>query len=220
MQQVLIFDYDGVIVDSLSIFMQFFFDACKKQGYPDLASKQEFLRLFDGNMFEQMMRKGMNKQTILRIVYDIKKGLLKHQQEINLFPDIKSILEKLSINHTLIISTSNETTVVSEYLKKRNLIHLFEKIYGSDIEPSKVKKIKLIQQHFKSNNYTYIGDTIGDIKEAQQANIKTVAVTWGWHTKSELLQADPDLIAHNPYELLSLITTQSSLNVDYNQVEQ
>jgi phosphoglycolate phosphatase len=220
MQQVLIFDYDGVIVDSLSIFMQYFFDACRKQGYSTLANKQEFLRLFDGNMFEQMMQKGMNMQIILSIVQEIKEGLMKHQQEINLFPNIKTILEKLAINHTLIISTSNETTVVLDYLKKRNLNHLFEEIYGSDIEPSKVKKIRLIQKHFKSNNYIYIGDTIGDIREAQQANINTVAVTWGWHKKSELLQADPDLIAHDPKELLALITAKSSLGVDYKQVKQ
>ena len=74
MQQVLIFDYDGVIVDSLEVFMKDFIKACKQEGYPEIATKKEFLQLFQGNMFDQMMKKGMDKKTILNIVYTLKEG--------------------------------------------------------------------------------------------------------------------------------------------------
>jgi len=214
MQQVIIFDYDGVIVDSLSIFMKFFFDACKQYGYDNLATKQEFLALFYGNMFEQMMVRGMDKNTILNFVSHIKKGLITHQQEIYLHPDIKPVLEKLALHHKLIISTSNETSVVFEYLKLRKMDEIFEGIYGSDIEPSKVKKIKMIQNKVNENNFTYIGDTVGDIKEAKQANITSVAVTWGWHSKNVLSKAQPDHMVHHPMDLLSLFKALSHLNVD------
>jgi phosphoglycolate phosphatase len=214
MQQVLIFDYDGVIVDSLPIFMDYFIDACKKQGYSNIATKKEFLRLFNGNMFEQMMKKGMGKKTILNIVYTLKKGLIDHQHEIKLFPEIKQVLEKLTDQHTLIISTSNETTVVSEYLKQKRLYRFFNAIYGSDVEPSKVKKIELIKQNYTSNKYTYIGDTVGDIKEGKQAQIQTVATTWGWHSKEQLLQTNPDYVADQPYDLLSLFIDESLVKID------
>jgi phosphoglycolate phosphatase len=214
MRQVLIFDYDGVIVDSLSIFMKFFFDACKQYGYDNISTEQEFLALFHGNMFEQMINKGMDQLTILNIVNYLKKGLLAHQQEINLFPDIKFVLKKLAIHHKLLISTSNETSVVFEYLKLRKIDGIFDGIYGSDIEPSKVKKIKLIRDLVHENNFTYIGDTVGDIMEAKQANITSVAVTWGWHSKNVLSNAQPDHIAHHPLDLLSLFNNPSHLNID------
>ena len=214
MKNVLIFDYDGVIVDSLSIFMKFFFEACKKYNVDSIETKQDFLGLFDGNMFEQMMNKGMDKKTILNIVYYLKEGLIKHQKEINLFPEIKPVLNHLSRHHKLIISTSNETSVVLEYLKLHEMNEIFEGIFGSDVEPSKVKKIKLIQNQINNHNFTYIGDTIGDIKEAKQANISSVAVTWGWHSKNVLSKAQPDHIAHHPIDLLSLFKVPSHLNVN------
>jgi len=204
MRQVLIFDYDGVIVDSFSIFMTYFIEACKKQGYGFIATKKDFLQLFNGNMFEQMMQKGMDRKTILSIVYHLKDGLIKHQQKIEPFPKMPTVLQKLAQQHTLIVSTSNETKVVEEYLKKKNLYNLFDCIYGSDIEPSKVKKIQLIRKNNHFDKYTYIGDTVGDVKEAKRANIQIIAVTWGWHSKKQLQHAHPDLIIDQPNELLSL----------------
>ncbi len=219
MKQILIFDYDGVIVDSLSLFMKYFIEACHEHGFSSLADKEQFLQLFHGNMFEQMMQKGMNKKNILAIVYHLKEGLISNQEKINLFPGIKSVLEQLAQNYTLVISTSNETAVVMEYLKKKRLCYLFDDVYGSDIEPSKVKKIYLIQKDNESDNSFYIGDTVGDIKEARQAQTKAVAVTWGWHTKRELIHTNPDYIVDQPSDLLSLFNIKSPLNVDYNQVE-
>lgn len=123
MNHVLIFDYDGVIADSLSVFMNSFITACQQQGYPQIASKQEFLRLFEGNMFEQMMNHGMNKETILNIVHTLRDELLLHQEKIKFFPEIQQVLTKLSKNHTLLISTSNETGLVQRFLMKKKSIH-------------------------------------------------------------------------------------------------
>jgi phosphoglycolate phosphatase len=206
MREILIFDYDGVIVDSLSIFMNSFITACHQQGYPQIASKEEFLRLFEGNMFEKMFDHGMKKETILKIVNTLKKELLLHQEEIEFFPNIQSVLQKLSEDHTLLISTSNETSLVETFLKKKNMDNLFQGIYGSDIEPSKVKKIQMVQREFNHASYTYIGDTVGDIKEAKIADINTVAVTWGWHKFNQLKKVHPNSFAHHPSDLLSLFT--------------
>jgi phosphoglycolate phosphatase len=213
MQQVLIFDYDGVIVDSLEIFMKHFIKACKQEGYPEIATKKEFLKLFHGNMFDQMMKKGMDKKTILNIVYTLKEGLETHQDEIRLFSNMKNVLEQLSKNCKLIISTSNETNVVRNHLKKENIERLFDGIYGSDIEPSKVKKIQIIQNKNPSKDYFYIGDTIGDILEGKQAQVKTIAVSWGWHTKEELLKIKPDHIVDKPSNLLTMFNKISSIKL-------
>ena len=36
------------------------------------------------------------------------------------------------------------------------------------------------------------------------AGVRTVAVTWGWHTRDRLTLSDPDLIIDSPAELLQL----------------
>jgi phosphoglycolate phosphatase len=50
----------------------------------------------------------------------------------------------------------------------------------------------------------YIGDTTGDIKEGKEAGVKTVGVTWGWHSKEKMASAKPDYLFDTPQELLLL----------------
>jgi phosphoglycolate phosphatase len=47
-------------------------------------------------------------------------------------------------------------------------------------------------------------DTAGDVREAREAGVKTVAVTWGWHPRSRLERALPDVIIDDPNKLLGL----------------
>lgn len=204
MTNILIFDYDGVIIDSLDIFMENFIHACKKEGFPEIASKKEFLELFEKNMYESMFEIGMTKEQILRIVYFMRDQLIKNQDKIKIFPDIKETLKKLSEENILVIVTSNDTNVVEKFLKSKNLEY-FDETYGSDKEPSKIVKIKKIKQKYPKSNYYYIGDTAGDIIEGKKAGINTVAVTWGWHPENKLKANSPDFLIKKPEELLNVI---------------
>ena len=201
MGPTLIFDYDGVIVDSLDLFMGYFIEACNKEGFPEIGSKTVFLSLFDGNMFEKMKQKGMKRQHILNIMYFMKDELLKNQEKLHVFPGISQTLKILSINHPLYIIRSNESKVVDQFLELQK-IQFFKDIYGSDKEPSKVKKIERIKKD--NDTVFYIGDTAGDIIEGKQAGVQTIAVTWGWHDKEKLRQSSPDHIISQPSDLLTL----------------
>ena len=106
MQNVLIFDYDGVIVDSLEIFMKNFIKACKIQGFSQIASKEEFLKLFEKNMYETMFEMGMTKDQILKIVYYMRDALIEKQEEIKLFENIAETIDELSKENNLVIVTS------------------------------------------------------------------------------------------------------------------
>jgi len=49
-----------------------------------------------------------------------------------------------------------------------------------------------------------VGDTVGDILEAQAAGVDTVGVAWGWHGVGRLRRVKPDGLAHAPSDLLDL----------------
>lgn len=204
MKNVLIFDYDGVIVDSLEIFMKNFIEACKREGFQNIASKKEFLKLFEKNMYESMFEMGMSKKQILRIVNFMKDRLIKNQNKLNLYPGMKETIESLSKNNILVIVTSNESSVVENFLKSKD-IYKFNKVLGSEKEASKIAKIEKIKTDFELKNYYYIGDTVGDIIEGKQANVKTVGVSWGWHPRIKLTEARPDFLISVPNDLLKII---------------
>jgi phosphoglycolate phosphatase len=192
---VLIFDYDGVIADSLSIFMKSFLDACKIEGWGSVDSKEKFLHLFDGNMYENMKNMGMTMDEIRAIVHRVRDYLIEHHQDIDMFPGMKDSLSYLVKNHPLLIATSNDSAVVEGFLQF-NGSDIFDDIYGSDKGPSKVKKLITIKQMYPTDDCVYIGDTVGDIIEGKQAGVITVAVSWGWHDEKKLEQAHPDHLIH------------------------
>jgi phosphoglycolate phosphatase len=205
MKNVLIFDYDGAIVDSFQIFMSNFIDACKKEGRHSIATKDDFLKLFEKNMYESMFERGMKKEEILRIVYYMRDALIKNQDKIKLFKGILDVLEILYKTNTLFIVTSNETKVVEKYLKSQKLFGFFKEIHGSDTNASKIEKILKIKDKNPSCNYFYVGDTQGDILEGKKAGVKTVAVTWGWHKKEQLQEVSPDFLIDLPKDLFKIL---------------
>jgi phosphoglycolate phosphatase len=205
MDTILIFDYDGVIVDSLEMFMKFFINACQNHGWKEISSKKEFLLLFHENMYQNMAKLGMKHKDILNVVSEVKKGLLSHLEDLPLFPDVKQTLKTLSETNILCISTSNDTSVVKNYLKIHDIPY-FDHIYGSDVHHSKIKKIELIKQRYQAQRFFYIGDTIGDIKEGKEAGIKTIGVTWGWHTRKQLQQCKPDYLIDKVTDLIAIST--------------
>lgn len=203
MGSILIFDYDGVIVDSLDLFMDYFIQACKQEGFEEIGSKQVFLSLFDGNMFEKMLEKGMSREQIKRIMYFMRDELVLNQEKLQVFPGMRQVLKTLSSNNSLYIITSNESHVVNQFLSLHKLT-MFKNIIGSEKEPSKVKKIQMIIEQNGHNNVFYIGDTVGDILEGKKAKVDTVAVSWGWHDLQKLRKIDPSYLVSRPEDLIHL----------------
>ena len=203
MGSILIFDYDGVIVDSLDLFMDYFIQACKQEGFEEIGSKQVFLSLFDGNMFEKMLEKGMSREQIKRIMYFMRDELVLNQEKLQVFPGMRQVLKTLSSNNSLYIITSNESHVVNQFLSLHQLT-MFKDIIGSEKEPSKVKKIQMIKEQNGHKDVFYIGDTVGDIIEGKKAKVDTVAVSWGWHDLKKLRKIDPAYLVSRPEDLIHL----------------
>lgn len=201
---LIMFDFDGVIVDSLDVFTNAFLASCQACGYNGISTQEQFKTLLDGNFYEGLDQIGLSKQminTILgeRFSQEVQQGIHK----ITLFDDISRVLEHLAVRHVLIVITSNVSSMVQQFFD-REKIHCFKSIMGAEVEKSKVNKIKkAIARHPDQPAY-YVGDTRGDMIEGRQAGASTIAVTWGWHGKSKLKEANPDYMAHTPAELLRL----------------
>ena len=104
----------------------------------------------------------------------------------------------------MMIISGNVTSFIQEFLKNYE-IDFISQVLGGDIEKSKIKKINLFKEKFPGYKVYYIGDTVGDIKEAKHAGVLSVAVTWGFHNKKILEKENPEYLFTRPEELLKLI---------------
>ena len=202
--KLFLFDFDGVLVDSLDIYEKTVTDCLKKINQPLTRGREEFLELFEGNFYESLVKKGVDLNEFMKASVDVLAQV--NLKDIKPIAAIVPVVEKLHKNHCLIVVSSNESSSIKEALELFHYNGYFREILGSDFMLSKKEKIlyAIKKYHVTPQNIYYIGDTTGDIKEGKQAGVKTVGITWGWHSKEKMAAAKPDYLFDVPQELLQL----------------
>lgn len=198
-KKLVIFDFDGVLVNTLNFSYKIHQDKNKDltwESYQNFANGN----FHDG--FEKAVKDGKIIPT--DNFYEI------YEKDLNIL-NIVDIL-RLTINHLsdlyiLVIISSTPSYLIKDYLNKQDLISKFIDILGSDINRSKSFKIKSILKKYNISNKdtVFITDTLGDIKEANECGVSSIGVTWGLHGKEILEKGKPIVIIHDPIKLFEAV---------------
>jgi phosphoglycolate phosphatase len=201
---LLLFDFDGVLVDSLDIYSTVVRTALQKIGMTIIQSKEDYLDLFDGNFYESLKQKGVDLEAFSRVLPECRATIDFSKMKTQ--PGLQPVLEQLSRSDPLMIISSNDSSTIRKLLQRVHWEPYFSQILGADYLYSKRDKISVAMQmaSIGPDRTYYIGDTVGDVKEARAAGAKSVVVSWGWHAKQRLARAGPDIIVDRPEELLDL----------------
>lgn len=204
---LVMFDYDGVIVDSLDLFTSVFISSCRDNGFLEVSTREDMMALFEENVYTAMSHYGLSAETIDNILKTFESRSTKYSDQLKLFNGMGDALKKISESSKVFIITSN-VSGIPERVLQRNGITCYEEVIGADKEKSKIKKIrKTIEQYPLLCPY-YVGDTKGDIIEGKTAEARTVGVAWGWHGADRLREANPDYLVYNPEELTALLCSR------------
>jgi len=202
--KLFLFDFDGVIADSLETYEWTVLECLNRIGQPIVQDRAGFLELFEGNFYEEIVRRGVNLEAFLKA----SPGVLAEVDfsRMRLFPFLLPVLERLCEGNVLVIISSSGSRPIRETLESNRFNGCFRAILGSDFMLSKVAKIAHAMESYEidAERTYYVGDTAGDIREARQAGVKSVAVTWGWHSRETLKAAEPDFMAEKPEDLLTV----------------
>ncbi|MBA4396656.1 MAG: hypothetical protein C0394_04640 [Syntrophus sp. (in: bacteria)] len=203
-KKLFLFDCDGVLVDSLDVFEGTVRECLAVIGQPIIKSREDFLDLFDDNFYSAIVQKGVDLDAFMQAAVPILARV--NYSEMNEVPGLAPVVAAMSSSHFLAIISSGGEKTIRNQLAHFGFDGCFETILGSDFMLSKIDKIHHALTAFqadKDQTY-YICDTTGDVREAKTAGIRTVAVTWGWHSRKRLAAARPDYLVDQPHELLYL----------------
>lgn len=189
---MIFFDYDGVLVDSLKLWI----DACKFA-----AKKQDFCGNFPTNPYasinpvtSQEVAKNLGLNCV-DFEKDANLYILKNQHNLKLFENTTKLLETLSGEYELYIMSATKREIIKKALENFGISQYFIEIYGGsdDTKGNKLKK-------FATKKALMIGDSISDIQAAQIANIFSIGVLWGWQNNEMLSNAN--ILVNNHEELI------------------
>jgi len=199
-----LFDFDGVLVDSLDLYAEAVARSLERIGMPIVKDKEDYLALFDGNFYESLAARGVDLAAYHEAVREILPRI--DTDAMKPFDGLIPVLAVLQKDHLLAVVSSNGYQTIRRMLEKFGFAPYFREILGADFRFSKKEKIAYALEKYKipGARAFYIGDTAGDIQEARAAGVGSVAVTWGWHSRERLAAAGPDFLVDTPEELLAI----------------
>ncbi len=205
-KKYILFDFDGVIADSLHVGLSLNLKTCATM------TKERYLDAFEGNVHDwdkntESWHSPDCKHTITQGGwFDVYIPLMR--KHVTIFPEVASVLKKLAEKYTFIIISSSPTEPIQEFLWKNGIDSYFTEVLGSDIHKSKVEKIKMV---FKKHKVThkdciFVTDTLGDMREAREMNVDCIGTSWGYHEPERLLKGKPFRIVDTPNDLIIAVS--------------
>ena len=205
---LILFDFDGVLADTLGDLLQFGQEVCDELGVKHIATQDDL------NSLEVMSfaTYGIQLEVPAHLVDEFVRRCLERFAEKKsppaIFDGLAEVVHKLALKNDLAVVTGNSTQNVNAFLAEHGIVDCIRAVYGVDQPGSKVQKISFAREQFsagmKRESVFMVGDSLSDIRAAKEASIQSVAVAWGHQSLSRLMSGEPDHVVHSPQELLEL----------------
>ena len=214
-ERLLLFDYDGTLVDSAQMIIDGTIEAFNRCGLA--TPKPEEIKAGIGQKLDIAIKsylplehKGMLDAVIRHYrQWYVEKDLEGKQFE-PLFENIEPVLEILHRDGwNLGIATNKSLRGLSRGLQHHKIEKFFSIIMTTDNftpKPNKAMAIHALKKlEIQNSDAFMIGDTVHDIKMGKNAKINTIGVTWGYNTQEELHEANADHIINDLNDLVKIL---------------
>ena len=203
---IILFDFDGVLADTLEDMLDFAREACKQLGLPRNPTPADLGALETMSFAEYGRQLRLPSQNIDEFVILCLQRFNQRLQPPRIFDGMKQVVVEAAKSNTIAIITGNTKPVVEMFLKEHGLQKYIRLVIGIEQKGTKPEKIgQALSVLAQPEDVAYmVGDAVSDIRAAREADIKSIAVSWGHQDKSRLLVAKPDYLVESPQELLEL----------------
>jgi phosphoglycolate phosphatase len=206
---LIIFDYDGVLADTLDDLIRFGQEACDQLDIKHLVTKDDLSQLEVMSFSSYGRACEVPEHLIDQFVKICLSLFAEKESPPAIFADLSNVIRLLSLNHRIAIVTTNSSRNVNAFLIEHGLERFIDAVYGVDLPGSKAQKISMARnqllEHGKQEAVFMVGDSLSDILAAKEASVSSIAATWGHQSLEKLLLGDPDFIVHSPRQLTEVI---------------
>lgn len=204
---LIIFDYDGVLADTLDDLIQFGQEACNQLGVKHVVTKDNLSHL-EVMSFATFGRACEVPEHLVDEFVKISLNLFAEKESPPaIFDGLSEAIQHFSTKQKLAIVTTNSSQNVHVFLAHHGIDNLIHAVYGVDTPGSKAQKISMARERFTNHEEAVfmIGDALSDVRAAKEAGVTSIAATWGHQSLETLQRGEPDFVVHSPRELIEVI---------------
>ncbi|MEM7656346.1 MAG: HAD-IA family hydrolase [Bacteroidota bacterium] len=206
-KQLLIFDFDGTIADTLMVAEEILNETGGEFGLPQV-SRQQLLELKGKSISELLKLSGISWLQLPKVIRRLRSRFRSHMTKVPPIHGMPEILFALrERGYRMGILSSNTQEGIRTFLDKHDLPP-FEFILTPDSIFGKGKAIRstLKKTALPPESVVMIGDELRDVEAANKAGIESIAVTWGFNSAELLQNGAPCYIVNQPGELLAIFS--------------
>ncbi|WP_338754302.1 HAD-IA family hydrolase [Bacillus sp. FJAT-52991] len=210
MPKYIVFDFDGTLANSLTLFIEAYNEMAEREGYR-IVQESDLEPLSKMSIPERCKYLNFPLRNIPFAAPKIYRYVRESNIGFQFFPGIKELLDELKEKgYRLAIISSNAKDIISQSLKTHQ-VDYFDEILCSKFIFSKDKMIKKLLNKYKltPSDALYVGDEERDITACSKAGIKVIWAGWGYDAAEVALKANPDYIAEKPKEILPIVSKLS-----------
>lgn len=213
MKTAIIFDLDGTLLDTLGDLRDAANDALRRRGLP-LRTTEE-IRRFVGNGVRNLMRRclpaGSPDEEIDAALADFKAYYAAHLCDTTApydgIPELLTVLRKRGIKVGVLSNKLDSATqqLICHYFYGKVDV-AFGEHSGVPRKPDPTScRMVMEQLGVRPEEVLYVGDSGVDMRTARNAGLTAVGVTWGFRSRSELIDNGADLLADLPVQILMML---------------
>jgi phosphoglycolate phosphatase len=217
---LIIFDLDGTLINTIDDLGQACNHALSACGFPT-HKIEDYPRLV-GNGINRLIERALPEEhrdeaTVLRLREYFVPYYDAHNCDLTRpYDGIPELLQSLkAAGHTLAVA-SNKYQAATEKMVGQLFPGIFDVILGERENVARkpdpqivwdiVEAIRLLgDKAIDKEDILYIGDSLVDAETARAANLPFVACTWGFCTKGQLVNTNPNYMVQYPIEILSIV---------------
>lgn len=208
--EMVIFDLDGVLIDSREMWLHIQKKALKEVEYyfSDEEIKNQLgkrTKEIASALIPDEDKEKEEKIKKVEKIADKMSNQKKNYKKVKINKNSKKILEKIKgKNKKLVLLTNADRNFVEIILKENSLYKYWAKIIAADDGfDSKADAIKYLMKKFstKKEETVYIGDMVRDIKVARKSGCKIISIP-GWDGVQKLKKQEPDYLADSLEDLI------------------
>ncbi|WP_458404005.1 HAD family hydrolase [Methanobrevibacter sp.] len=213
MKRLAIFDFDGTLFDSICDVVKCYNKTLELYGFPTL-TRREYIPCLGGNI-DEITSLVLGENSSAENVEKVKKTYLdfynSSPKDLTVpFPNALEVLRELRDKNVLLAINSNRLTYsLNEFVERFFPDIDFVAVEGhnpphpSKPHPCGVNNI-VEKAGVSLDEAVYIGDSITDIRTAENAGVDCVLVSWGYGNENDLKNDYPTEVISDMFELVGM----------------
>lgn len=214
MKKLVIFDLDGTLLNTIADLAQSTNHALAALGYPTHEEKEYNFMVGNGinKLFERALpEESRTEENVLRVRKEFVPYYDQHNADKSCpYPGITELLDELQAKDLQLAVASNKYQAATEkliahYFPNIRFTAVFGQREGVNVkpDPTVVHDILKIAQ-LSSKDVLYVGDSGVDMQTANNAEVTSCGVTWGFRPRTELETFHPDYIVDKAEEITAI----------------